>query len=155
MKGREKLHAVVMEEAGIYTFPPYGNPSLFGVVSEIDCDPNIYLGGGTLPAFTHGEEGTISHYRRKVEKRSSLCFTDVAIDQEYSCICIILDDDHHLSKECGVIIDDYRFLFEIRFWLFVKTGCEQFLYVDYLEQSEQMLDEIKLELYPKDYGSFA
>lgn len=102
------------------------------------------LGGATLPAFTHTVEGTLSHYRHVIEKRTQIRFTGVIIDLENGAIFVFLDDAHNLSNESGCTMNDHRFRFELGLWLYMKTRRTTFLYIDYAEQGAQAPDRLKL-----------
>lgn len=125
--------------------------SLFQPGLDIADDGCCYLSGTSLPAFTHCGENTLSDYRRNVEGRTNIRFTQIIIDPENGCISIILDDSDHLSNERGITINDHRFLFEIRYWLFSKTGLPEFLYVEYAEQGAQSPEQLELEYCGTNY----
>lgn len=155
MKNYEKLNQSAIEEARIDGIPLCAVPLMGRASLDVDEDGFWCLSGGTVAAFTHGDETTLSYYRREIEGRTQLHFTEVLINPNEGSIFICLDDDNHLSNECGTTINDYRFLFEFGYWLYSKTGHFEFLHLDYAEQGAQMPDQLELEYCPHDGNWFA
>ena len=154
MKNCEKPHQSAIEEARVDSVPLHALPLMERASLDVDEDGYLCLSGDTLAAFSHGDETTLSYYRREMEGRADLQFTKVLIDPEEGSIFVFLDNNSHLSNERGMTINDYRFLFELTYWLYSKTGHFEFLQLEYAEQGAQMPDRLELEYCPHDGNWF-